>query len=266
MVFFDFCICENAVPLEDIKMDTIFYINGDETYLTPHKRITEGKTYFLYTVGGEGVVRFDGNTFNATADTFIFMQPQSTFSYWCSGESWEFWWFEFTGSCRWEVGKKFSFPCSHLCSTLMTGSLTYAKYGEWEISTSLFLALAKLLVHGAEQPKKLAVNEMLISAAEEYIRKHIDSVTVQELADALGVQGRTLRNIFYSAADISPKNFITRIRMTTAGYMLTSTEATLEDISQRLGFSSQYHLSKNFKEHFGITPIKYRKLIHMADN
>ena len=264
-MLFDFCICENPVEIENIKLDTIFYIIGDETYMTPHKSITPNKIYFLYTLRGEGVVRYDGKTFAATANTFIFMAPNQTFSYWSKGDYWEFWWFEFTGDCPWETDKSFSFPCNHLSSALMAGSLQYAKSDEWEIASSLFLSLAKLLAHGAAQSKKLASNELVVNAAEEYIRQHIDSVTVEELADTLGVQERTLRNIFYNLQDMSPKHFITKIRMDMAGYMLSSTNISLAEIALSLGFSSRYHLGKSFKEHFGVTPIKYRKLIHLPN-
>lgn len=261
-MFFDFSKCENPIPLEDIKLDTIFYINGDETYVTPRKPVTEGKTYFLYTVKGKGVVNYDGNMFLVNSDTFIFMQPHRDFSYWCKDDKWEFWWFEFNGDCRWEPDKLFSLPCDHLSSTLMTASLRYAKLGEWELASTLFLALARHLIHNSTQPKKLADNERITSAAEEYIVQHIDSVTVQELAEALGVTDRTLRNIYYTVADMSPKRYITQLRMNMAGYMLTSSEASLDEIAQRLGFSSRYHLGKIFKEHFGVTPIKYRRLIY----
>lgn len=261
-MFFDFSVSEHPVLLEGIKLDTIFYINGDETYITPRKPITAGKTYFLYTVKGGGVVNYDGNMIVTSADTFIFMQPQRDFSYWCKDDKWEFWWFEFTGDCRWEPNRLFTLECSHLILTLMSSGLKYAKLGEWELASAFFLALAKLLIHDAGQPKKLADKERLMSAAEEYVVEHIDSITVQGLAESLGLQERTLRNVYYSIVGMSPKHHITQLRMNIAGYMLVNTESSLEDIAQKLGFSSQYHLSKIFKEHFGVTPIKYRRLIY----
>lgn len=260
-MFFDFCVSDAPVTLEDIRLDTIFYIHGDKNYRTPHKGLVPGKTYFLYTLQGEGCVLYDGKKRTAVADTFLFMQPRETFSYWCEGEEWEFWWFEFTGDCRWKPDKLFQFRGNHLVKALLTNSLQYAKSGQWEIASSLFLSLLRVLSHGADQSGKLADRELLIGAAEAYIRKNIGQVTVQELAEAMGMEQRTLRNLFYRIVSMSPKQFITQIRLDMAGYLLTCSTLSLEEIACQLGFSSQYHLSKAFKAHFAVTPIRYRKYI-----
>lgn len=71
-MLFDFSICDEPAPLYGTALDTVFYINGDETYVTARKPVTDGKTYFLYTLKGDGLISYDGTTFTSAADTFVF--------------------------------------------------------------------------------------------------------------------------------------------------------------------------------------------------
>ena len=48
-----------------------FYVNSDHACSTPAKSITHVKTYFLYTMHGEGTVSYDGGTFSASGNAFI---------------------------------------------------------------------------------------------------------------------------------------------------------------------------------------------------
>lgn len=246
-----------------MTMDTIFYINGDHTYVTARKPITEGKTYFLFTLKGEGEISYNGTSFISRPNTFVFMQPTQDFSYRCREQKWEFWWFEFLGPCPCSADVQMDFTSNHLAITLMSKSLQYAKNGNWDVASSLFLSLTKVLLHGAGRSNKTAHNERVVSTIEEYIRENMDTVTVQELSEVFHIEERTLRNIFCSVTDMTPKRFITKMRMDYGSHLLVSTTKSLDQVALTLGFSSQYHFGKAFKEYFGVTPMRYRKLITM---
>lgn len=262
-MLFDFAVCRAPVSQEGVLLDTIFYVDGDGTYATPRKPVTEGKTYFVYTLRGEGLISHDGGVFSAAAGTFLFLRPRRDFSYRCRDGKWEFWWFEFTGGCPYPVDKPFPLPVSPFAAALMQKSLEFAKLNAWDVSAALFLSLLKMLWHSASQPEGMGTDERVIARAMEYIRDNLDTVTVQELSEALGVGERTLRNLFTRVAGLPPKGVIMKTRMEYAGQLLLSTTLPLDEIARQLGFSSRYHFSKAFKAHYQVTPIRYRKWIQM---
>lgn len=262
-MFFDFCICDAPQKYGELILDTIFYINGDQTYDTPKKAVTSEKTYLLYTLRGEGVVSYNGRTFTAHANHFIYMQPERDFSYRCKNDKWEFWWFEFFGPCPCEPDRQYRLAADPMVKMLVSKSLYYAKCSDWRLATTLLDALNQVFASGAGHSRRDLNNQRIITAAESYIRENLQSVTVRELAEALGIEERTLRNLCNAAVGMSPKQMIMKMRMGYAGYLLASTTYSLEEIALRLGFSSQYHFGKVFKEFYTVSPIRYRKYIDL---
>ena len=52
--------------------------------------------------------------------------------------------------------------------------------------------------------------------------------------------------------------FLTTIRLENACRRLQATNDTLAAIAGACGFCSEYHLSRVFKQHFGLSPREYR--------
>lgn len=260
-MFFDFSICESPTAHYGLTLDTIYYISGDQTYNTPSKEITPGKTYLLYTLQGAGLVSFDGKTHTVSSNNFMYIQPTRDFSYRTKGSKWEFWWFEFWGECPVAPNQITHLLPDKLILMMMSKCLEYTKYGDWELSTSLLQSLNLLIKRNASRTSKDMLNEQLASTIENYIRCNYATVTVRDLSEEFGIEERTLRNLFTKTVGYSPKRLILKIRMEYVGNMLLTTSEPLSIIAQKTGFSSQYHLSKAFKEFYGISPDQYRKYI-----
>ncbi|MEG0533906.1 MAG: AraC family transcriptional regulator, partial [Citrobacter sp.] len=58
---------------------------------------------------------------------------------------------------------------------------------------------------------------------------------------------------------LSPINYVIQRRMTEAKFALTNTEASLAEISWRVGYENVDHFAKLFQRHVGCTPSDYRK-------
>lgn len=262
-MYFDFCICETPLPYNGTTLDTIFYIAGDSSYVTPRKSITAGKTYFVYTFSGEGLIGFDGASHQLRANDFMFIQPERNFHYRCLNDAWEFWWFEYTGDAGWPANQIFHCPPNQLIFQLVSQALVYAKINCWPVSSALFCSLREILAHRVNASNTSLRNEQLVQDMESFIKENIQTVTVTDLCRTFQIEERTLRNIFNHTIDMPPKRFIIKTKVELAGYMLLSTPTSLTQIARDLGFANQYHFSKCFKEYFGITPIKYRRHIHL---
>ena len=80
-----------------------------------------------------------------------------------------------------------------------------------------------------------------------------------ELLSGLGFSYMQLYRIFKRETGFSMSDFFFNTKMEYASFLLKSSPKTICEISQTLGYSTQSHFSKIFKEYFGCSPQTYRK-------
>jgi transcriptional regulator GlxA family with amidase domain len=59
-----------------------------------------------------------------------------------------------------------------------------------------------------------------------------------------------------------PVRYILQQRIRQAQLFLRQTDRTIDDVGETLGFVDGFHLSKVFKKFTGLSPGKYRLLLH----
>lgn len=256
-MFFDFCVGPPGASGAPCGLDTIFWIWGDSSYQTPHKGITPGKTYLVFTLKGEGLVRYDGRAYRVAQDQALVMRPTRDFGYGCPGDTWHFWWFELCQpqSCL-EEDRVLCVRAGDFVQRLFQHSLICAKQGRWDIAQSLFLPALMLL--GQDVGKSGTVPEALLRA-EHYIRENLATVTVAAVCKELDIQKRSLRNLCHRALGYGPKRLISRIRLETAQQLLSNTTMPLCAIASMLGYNDPFHFSRSFREYYHIPPSEYRR-------
>ena len=106
-------------------------------------------------------------------------------------------------------------------------------------------------------------NSKHISVCKEYIYSHIkERITIEDLADELGVSASYLSRLFKKETGDSVSAYIRRHKIEMAKNLLQYSEYSMIDIANRLSFSSQSHFIQQFREYVGMTPKKYRDLNH----
>ena len=101
--------------------------------------------------------------------------------------------------------------------------------------------------------------------SKEYIYAHIkERITIEEIADELGVSPSYLSRLFKKETGDSVSAYIRAQKIEMAKNMLRYSDYALSDIANRLSFSSQSHFIQQFKEQTGMTPKKYRDMNHMV--
>ena len=109
-------------------------------------------------------------------------------------------------------------------------------------------------------------NSKHINACREYIYSHIkERVTIEDLADALGVSASYLSRLFKKETGVSVSAYIRDRKIDMAKNLLRFSDASMIDIANRLAFSSQSHFIQQFKESVGMTPKKYRDKYYMVE-
>lgn len=85
------------------------------------------------------------------------------------------------------------------------------------------------------------------------------NLNVSEIAKSLYVSTEHLIRTFRSAYGITPKRYITDLRLTRASELLKTNKSTISEISDAAGFSNIFYFNKIFKQNYGMTPSEYRK-------
>ena len=108
-------------------------------------------------------------------------------------------------------------------------------------------------------------NSKHINACKEYIYSHIkERITIEDLADVLGVSASYLSRLFKKEMGISISAYIRQQKIDMAKNLLRFSDYSMIDIANRPSFSSQSHFIQQFREVVGMTPKKYRDEYYMV--
>jgi PAS domain S-box-containing protein len=97
---------------------------------------------------------------------------------------------------------------------------------------------------------------------EELLRcvftRYAEDLDVAQLARLAGLSVSQLDRRFKRLFQMTPREFVLRVRLNAACRMLASTEDSITDIALRTGFYDQSHFTKHFRRQIGVTPRSYR--------
>lgn len=125
----------------------------------------------------------------------------------------------------------------------------------WAERLILFLASEAINIPAVSSPLRPEVAEArrLISAdfAEE--------LSVSALAKKLGFSTEHFIRVFKKDCGITPAEYLIRVRMENARYMLRTADAPIKTVALSCGYTSFSLFSMTFKKHCGMTPGEYRR-------
>ena len=82
--------------------------------------------------------------------------------------------------------------------------------------------------------------------------------TVESLADAAGMSRSTFAERFAVSFGRPPMALVHHVRMQRAAHLLKQGALSINEVADRVGFSSRSHFSRAFKTHTGAAPAAYR--------
>lgn len=111
-----------------------------------------------------------------------------------------------------------------------------------------------------EYKSDISTENIHVNKAIEYIQKNYQNViTVNEIADYVGLNRSYLSTIFQKQLHMSPQQFLLKFRITKANDLLVTTDLPINSISYSCGYSNQLAFSKAFHKVTGMSPSAYRK-------
>lgn len=105
------------------------------------------------------------------------------------------------------------------------------------------------------------VDEEFLKKAVAFVEKNLDNndYSVELFSDDMCMSRMNLYRKLQSITGQKPTEFIRSIRLKKAARLLTDTDLSIVEISEKVGFATPSYFSKCFKEMFGVLPTQYHK-------
>jgi AraC-like DNA-binding protein/quercetin dioxygenase-like cupin family protein len=102
----------------------------------------------------------------------------------------------------------------------------------------------------------------IIRKAQQYISSNIrEKLSVPLVARQVDVSPSYLTALFHKNLQISPGEYIRRIKLQESKQMIRENDLNFTEIAAALQYSTVHHFSRQFKEKFGITPTEYARSV-----
>lgn len=111
----------------------------------------------------------------------------------------------------------------------------------------------------ANLPKQQVYSIQIVKAIDYILKHRNDKLTVQDIADRLGINRSYLSSLFKKETGKNISAFIREEKIKAAANMLKFSEYSYGDIAEYFGFASQSHFIQCFREQTGLSPKEYRK-------
>ncbi len=223
-------------------------------------------------VAGKGKYQIYGSTYELESGDCFLIPPHTPILYQSDVRNpWVYYWIGFDGANLAHLieawGMSLSSPVLHgqqmaqieaiLKPIALGGELTTA--GAYQAIGHFYLLHAQL-IRGNRRHAPLTSKEAHVLKVRNRLRDtYYQDVTVQLLADEIGLDRTYLSRIFKEVTGVSIKEYIENLRMNRAEYLLSGSEMSLSEIAYFCGYSSETYFSIAFKKRNGQSPSRYRK-------
>jgi len=230
----------------------------------------------IYIAAGEGHFIFKGKEAVIPAGNMVLYQPRKEQRYYFLGEDKSQYWFvHFTGRHVKNILKHYEIP---LDGCVLHTGISY----EYE---DLFKKMRDELVEcgwGYEEAAALHFRELLIAMnrrmreemprvegfaqaeadhAKDYFREHYNEpISIEEYAVSRNMSVSYFNKAFREAVGEPPLKYILSLRIRNAQVLLETTDGTVAEIAQIVGYDNPMYFSRLFRREKGLSPQKYRKV------
>lgn len=122
------------------------------------------------------------------------------------------------------------------------------------------LVLLRRLVSLRHPSKKTTQDLPLSHLVVQYIDQHYgEDITLAQLAECHHISAYHLSHVFKRDMEVSPIQYLNKVRMEHARMLLHSTNILITDVARQVGFENTPNFNQMFKKNVGLSPTQYRK-------
>jgi AraC-like DNA-binding protein len=237
---------------------------------------TEADHEFIWIMDGEATVDFDRNRFRAEAGTVLLRRPGVTDHYqWSQHQRTAHAYIHFeldpalAAEFDWAaVPHRRLMPPNDIVRPLIGYIVSLDSQPE-PARSALQKAALELLLRAyvsaqtavtTQPPRQLPE---AVDKALEIIRRHSEqegppSLRLGQLAGAVHTSPENLCRLFKRSLELSPLEYAKLVRLNRAAWLMRNTPRGLKAIAMATGFYDAYHLSRSFKQVYGLPPKVFR--------
>lgn len=256
------------IPEDKNAVAAAWSVEADEFYKYEMKEDAlslKGMYCFVRTVEGEGIIEtVDGEKIPMPAGTYMIIKRSRIKKYESCRKIWNYYWVDFIyhGQLKLKAEKRFSAAYTehekNLFDELLEVGRSYPN--EMQYINSVFQHyLFSIMLSKAEKPRAAAGSVKLSEVCTYIEQKLYSRLTVTEIANFFNVSSRRIHQIFNEALHVSPKQYISDLKIQKAKQILEKTSMPIIDIADALGYYSAYHFSSTFQRKTGSSPSAYRR-------
>ena len=264
------------------NLDAFVYTCGYETCEPRHSYGPAIRSGYMihYVLGGLGLYRVNGRTYHlGEGDAFLICPGEVIYYEADKKNPWTYTWIGFQGVKIHEYLSRTSLldtPVFHfghddrirLCHEKMFEANRLKANRDLIMNSILYEYLFFLV---SKFPKEqVSIWEKQTAYVEEAL-KYLESrygstsLSIQKLADELGLDRSYLHRLFRHATGCSPQEYLLDIRIRKACDMLRQTRLPIAIIAMSVGYEDTLYFSRLFKKKKGVTPSCYREKHQDAD-
>jgi AraC family transcriptional regulator of arabinose operon len=153
----------------------------------------------------------------------------------------------------------------YIQQVLWEHSYTHGKYGDINVNLLVNVLINNLIL--AYQSKDSVTSYSPYYSKLQDLRLTIQAApcekySAKELSAHLGISESYFQHLYTKLFGTSFQSDLIKIRVEHAKCIISTTNFTIEEISEICGYSSEVHFYRQFKKIMGITPTEYRNLFH----
>lgn len=108
--------------------------------------------------------------------------------------------------------------------------------------------------------------DLAVQSAQDWVATHFSVANpIEEMIRRAGLTERTFKRRFTAATGLSPIGYVQRLRIEDAKRRLERTEASVDEISWKVGYEEPAFFRRLFKRVTGMAPGQYRRRFRVPD-
>lgn len=268
---------KNSYKVEDKRLVSLAVYNVGYQHCEPGHQWGPGvRDHYLihYVVSGKGYYTVGGIEHELSAGDLFVVYPGTGVCYRADEkEPWEYYWVGFSGSDAPSmieataashtdpvirgIGKSTDNSLAkHILRIYEARGNDYA--AAVRMTGELYLTLCELIEAAANSPGAQPYDYSYVQKALDHISMNYSyPLTVDSIADFVGVSRSQLFREFKKYLNTSPKEYLTSLRMRKACALLKGTSLSVTEVACSVGYDDSMYFSRVFKKEIGVPPSKY---------
>lgn len=226
----------------------------------------------LYCTKGKGVLCIDGKSIEIPPDTAFFLPSGYPHEYYPVTDNWDIHWVVPDGYACDDLllylglDKPVVFEIKnmalieHFFSKMHESIRGDSINGNMRASGYLYNFLIELFNQKNSVRIVRTSNRAIVTAIDHINDCYMNKITMTELCRVTELSKQQLCRLFKRYLNSRPMEYIAKRRIQAAKELLSSTDMSVEEISERVGFCSGSYFCKLFSRYEGMTPTQFRNI------